>query len=129
MSFEILSSANQNPDQAGRPSPLQVRVYQLVNETLFKNADFYSLFDDDIKVLGADLKKKEQLTIHPGQKNAPQSMILDRKTRFIGVLAAFRDLDNSIPTLLISIDPEDPAPLCLLIEAKSLVLDPGCLKK
>ncbi len=125
MSFAISSSPNQNPDQTGRPSPLEVRIYQLADETLFKNADFYSLFDKDTQVLGRDLKKKEQRMINPGHKSQPVSMILDRKTRFIGVLAAFQDLDNSVATLLVPINPEDPLPLCLRVEEKSLVS--GCL--
>jgi type VI secretion system protein VasD len=126
LSFAISSSPNQNPDQNGRASPLQLRIYQLADDTLFKNADFYSLFDKDTQILGRYLKKKEQMTIQPGQKNQPQPMILDRKTLFIGVLGAFQDLDNAVSTLLIPIDPDEPAPMCLRIEEKSLVIASTC---
>lgn len=126
LTFGLTAVAKLNPDQNGRPSPLVLRVYQLSSDSLFKNADFYSLFDNDTQVLGRDLQKKQQMMIYPGDKKPGANMILDRKTRFIGVLGAFRDLDNAVATLIIPIDPEEPAPLCLRINAKSLVLDNNC---
>lgn len=126
LSFGLVAATNQNPDQNGRPSPLVVRIYQLADETLFNNAQFYHLLDNDSQILGRDLRKKQQMTIFPGDKNSSKPMVLDRKTRFIGVLAAFRDVDNATPTLIVAINPDDPLPLCLHIEEKSLVFKPTC---
>ncbi|NQZ06111.1 MAG: type VI secretion system lipoprotein TssJ [Algicola sp.] len=124
-SFKIISSANQNPDHNGRPSPLVLRVYQLSDETLFKNSDFYDLYDDDIKVLGRSLKHKDEFSIPVGQTST-NNLTIHPQTRFISILGGFQDLDNAKAKLSFTIDPKEPEPLCIRIEEKSLVMGQNC---
>ncbi len=55
----IAASADTNPDDTGRPSPVVVRVYQLKADAAFAGAEFFPLFDDDQKVLGAELISRD----------------------------------------------------------------------
>jgi type VI secretion system protein VasD len=124
-SFKIISSANQNPDHNGRPSPLVLRVYQLSDETLFKNSDFYDLYDDDTKILASSLKHKDEFSIPVGQ-TLINTLIVHPQAKYISILGGFQDLDNATAKLSLTIDPKNPEPLCLRIEEKSLVLDQNC---
>ncbi len=48
-----------NPDRAGRPSPIVVRIYQLKEEGAFNNADYFALMDKEQETLGASLVSRE----------------------------------------------------------------------
>lgn len=124
--LSVFPSAKLNPNHNGRPSPLQLRIYQLSNDTLFKNTDFFQLLDNDTQVLANDLKKKKQMTVYPGQNVNQESIVLDRKTNYIGLLGDFRDSDRAVSTLLIAINPDEPAPLCINIKARALELNRSC---
>jgi type VI secretion system protein VasD len=83
-----------NPDANGRPSPIVVRVYQLKAEDKFSDADFFELFDDDQKVLGADILGREEVTLSPGEDREVEYAV-KRDAKFVGVMAAYRDIRNS----------------------------------
>jgi len=83
-----------NPDANGRPSPIVVRVYQLKADDKFGGADFFALFDDDQKALGGDLLGREEVELAPGEKKELQFAV-KRDAKFVGVLAAYRDIRNS----------------------------------
>lgn len=126
LAFSLTAVAKLNPDQNGRPSPLSVRVYQLSSDALFRNADFYKLLDDDAQVLNRDIQQKQQFMVYPGEQRSRVDIVISRKTRFIGIVGEFRDLDNAAATLLIPINPEEPRPLCLSIHEKALSSNHDC---
>lgn len=90
----LKAEAQINPDATGRPSPVVVRVYQLKTEDKFAAADFFALFDDDQKTLGADLLGREEAELTPGESREMQFAV-SRDAKFVGVMAAFRDIRNS----------------------------------
>jgi len=83
-----------NPDVKGRPSPIVVRVYQLKTSDKYTGADFFALFDDDQKILGADMVGREEVELNPGETREVLFAV-SPDTKFVGVLAAFRDIRNS----------------------------------
>ena len=83
-----------NPDANGRPSPVVVRIYELRSLTIFENADFFSLYEEEAATLGPDLIAHDEMQIRPGQ-GLKYDKALDPATRYLGVIAAFRDLDNA----------------------------------
>ena len=83
-----------NPDANGRPSPVVVRVYELKTLTAFNNADFFALFEKEAETLGGDLVGREEFQLDPGETR-PYQRQLQPDTRFIGVAAAFRDLEHA----------------------------------
>jgi type VI secretion system protein VasD len=90
----LKAEAQINPDATGRPSPIVVRVYQLKSEEKFAAADFFALFDDDQKALGGDLLGREEAELTPGEAREMQFAV-SRDAKFVGVMAAFRDIRNS----------------------------------
>lgn len=83
-----------NPDNAGRPSPIQITLYELRSPTAFQAADYFSLQDDPQAALGEDLIAVQRLMLRPGQEH-----VLQRPgsvdARVLGVVAGYRDLDAS----------------------------------
>ena len=90
----LAAAADVNPDSTGRPSPIVVRIYQLRGDTEFNNADFFTLFEKDKETLGASLIARDEKTLFPGQR-LEIDLPLSADTRFVGALAAYRDLAAS----------------------------------
>lgn len=93
--IRIASSPDLNPDMMGRASPIVVRVYELKSDDIFNNADFFALYDEDVSILGDDMTGRDEMNIPPGE-NVSIEKELDIEARYIGVIAAYRDLDNAI---------------------------------
>ena len=92
LSFVI--DANVNPDASGRPSPIVVRIYELKSVAAFNRADFFSLYEREKEQLGPDLVSRDELPLMPGAK--PQAITTLRSdTRYVGVIAAFRDIERA----------------------------------
>jgi type VI secretion system protein VasD len=90
----IQASPQVNPSASKRPSPLLVRVYELKSAAAFNAADFMSLYQGDQGALGGDLLGKEEFVLAPGEsKTFAKTLAPD--TRFLGVLAAYRDLEHA----------------------------------
>lgn len=83
-----------NPDYKGRPSPVNIIVFQLVSADAFSNADFFSLFEPEAAVLGGDMLAKSQLLLQPGESREWVAEF-SKETRFVGVVAAYRDIENA----------------------------------
>jgi len=83
-----------NPDAQGRPSPLVIKIYQLKAGDKFELADFFALFDQPEAALGADLLAVEDVMMSPGEVR-PYEGEFDPDTRFIGVVAAYRDINQA----------------------------------
>lgn len=90
----VVASAQVNPDIHKRPSPVVVRVFELKSSTLFEQADFVSLFEKDQAVLAGDLVSREEFVLRPGESK-PITKPLSPDTKFVGVMAAFRELERA----------------------------------
>jgi type VI secretion system protein VasD len=90
----LSASADTNPDGSGKPSPVVVRVYQLKGDTAFAAADFFALYDDEMKVLGPELIGRDEFILTPAEKRTVE-MSVSGAARFIGIVAAFRDIRNA----------------------------------
>src|SRR5262245_30235333 len=95
----LVANADTNPDGSGRPSPIVVRVYQLKTDGAFKGADFFALYDDDQKVLGAEMISRDEYVLAPAERKTID-VTVSNDTRFIGALAAFRDRNAESRALL-----------------------------
>jgi type VI secretion system protein VasD len=91
---ELIVSGDVNPDASGRASPVVVRVYQLRNDGEFNGTDFFGLYEKEKETLGASLVSREEYVLAPGE-NRKLDLPLNAETRFIGVVAAFRDIRSS----------------------------------
>ena len=78
----------------GRASPVTVVIYHLKSAEAFMLADFFNLYQADSGVVAADLIKRIDMQVQPGQ-SLELSSEFDPETTHIGILAAFRDIDNA----------------------------------
>lgn len=74
--------------------PVVIRFYELTSVAAFNSTDFFSIFNDYKTVLDGELLNSEEFRLTPGM-NQNFSRTLHINTRYIGVIAAFRDLEHS----------------------------------
>ncbi len=92
----ISTSADMNPDHNGRPSPIVLYFYNLKSDNAFSNAQFFDLYEDSQKTLGGDYISQQEVEIAPGKNIQFNTNILTLDTNYVGILAAYRDLDNAV---------------------------------
>ena len=90
----VIADKNLNPAVDGRASPIVIRIYQLAQAAKFDNSDFFALYENDQVLLAGDLQSRTELEIKPNESYQNQ-LEIKPNTRFVAVLAAFRDLDNA----------------------------------
>ena len=115
----LQASAQINPSVSKRPSPLLVRVYELKSATAFNNADFVSLYQRDAAELGAEMVGREEFTVNPGDSR-PLTKMGAPETRFVGVFAAFRDLDHAKWRGVVAIQPGQKQRIVISAEELSI---------
>lgn len=102
--IEFVVDADSNPDELGVGSPLFVRMYELKSSKMMQRADFIDLYEQDKKILGADMvgdiRKLKRLA--PGE-NRTEQFVLDEKTQFIAIYAEFLDFKGSKFKLVIPV--------------------------
>ena len=83
-----------NVDARNRANPVVVRLYLLKNSAAFDVADFFSLFDKDMEVLGDAVVAHDEIVLKPGETRALDPKVADG-AKVIAVLAAFRDVNRA----------------------------------
>jgi type VI secretion system protein VasD len=107
---EIKVAADLNLDPSGRPSPLLIRLYELKTPSAFGSADFFSLYEKDNAVLGTDLLGREEIIVKPGE-NQLIERTLNEQTRYLGFIAAYRDLDQAVWRSIVPVTPHLITPI------------------
>ena len=92
--YSIKSSAQLNPDNNNRPSPVVVRFYELQSPGMFESAEFFALYSDEAKTLGKTLIARKEVQVWPSE-NRDITEELQPGTRAIGIVAAFRNLSSN----------------------------------
>ena len=107
VSISLTTNTKLNPDAEGRSSPVVLRMYQLTTDKLFREKDFFEIFDEDKASLADSMVSKKELELNPNESRRLQ-LNLKPQTRYIGLMAAFRDLDNAKWQEVIKINPQIP---------------------
>ncbi len=115
----VSTAADVNPDTARRASPLVLRFYELSSRATFEAADFVSLFERDKQVLAGEMLSREEWIMAPGEKR-PWNKNLAPDTRFIGVTAAYREIERANWRLVVPV--KQQATNAITIRADKLVV-------
>lgn len=111
-----------NPDLNGRASPVVVKIYELQSKTIFENQDFFMIYDEADNIFGPDLVSQDTLSLSPSEelsydiKMAPGS-------RYVGIVVAYRDLENSKWREVIEIDHKGYNTYKLIVDKLSIHID------
>jgi len=119
----FVATAEINPDVAGHAVPVVLRYYQLGATGAFEAADYFQLHDKDAALLGQDLLDRQELPLTPG---ATRTVSFEAKpgTKAIGVVAAYRDIDNATWRVDAPITTGQKANLTIAIEKLKLTIAP-----
>ena len=94
LDMQVTATADVNPDNQGRPSPIILHILELSSTEQFNRLDYMSLTQPSGAALGADMLGKNQLVLQPGASQAVP-MELNPQTTTIGLVAGYRDIDNA----------------------------------
>ncbi|CAB3669357.1 type VI secretion system lipoprotein TssJ [Achromobacter pestifer] len=100
--IELRADPKVNVNAGGRPSPVQVTIYELKSASIFESRDFFTLQDDAHAALGAELLNVDQVILRPGEAKVLRYPG-NPEARVVGVVAAYRDLEQSKWRLLVSL--------------------------
>ena len=91
----IIASSKLNPNSEKRPSPLLLSFYELKTALPFKSLNFYQLSQGNHKHLGSSLLDINEIEIRPGETRSYKQK-LNENTRYLGIVAAYQNLDSSL---------------------------------
>ena len=118
----VHTSSDLNPDQNGRPSPVVVRLYSLVSPSIFENADFIALYQNDRTVLGADFLRKEEKDFQPSERFEVQ-LDFSEQANFIGFMVAYQDIEQANWRLVLPLKRGKHNYINIELTADSVLLD------
>ncbi|HRL20538.1 type VI secretion system lipoprotein TssJ [Alcaligenes sp. SDU_A2] len=100
--YDMVLTADEqlNPDATGRPSPIQVLVFELRSGSAFEATDFFALQSDPQGALQGDVLNVEQIVLRPGQTHRLRRPG-DLQAGAVGVVAGYRQLDASVWRVLL----------------------------
>lgn len=113
------ASPNLNPNSEGRPSPIVMRFYELSSADAFETSDFFTLYDNEMPTLGKFILFREEMTINPGQLKTFKREAKP-ETRYIGVIAAYRDLDNARWRGILEVKPHEKTKIMIHLGSLSV---------
>ena len=83
-----------NPDIRGNPSPLLLTLLALRSSVGFNQASYRQLQNNSVSALNNNLIDKQSIELRPGEtQKMTQSITSD--TRYIGLIAAYRNIDQA----------------------------------
>jgi len=90
----ITATPQVNPNSAGRPSPIHVRIFQLKEDGAFMGADFWTLVDKEQATLGESLVQRLEYDLVPGESRE-FPLKISPEARVLAVMAEFADYRNA----------------------------------
>ncbi|MGQ8776526.1 type VI secretion system lipoprotein TssJ [Serratia sp. NA_112.1] len=94
MFLTLQSSDDINPNEKGRPNPVQVTLYQLKQSDIFIMSDYFALQNMDGADFSSSVDKVESYILAPGEKREVTLNIKDGMNA-IGVVTAYRDITKA----------------------------------
>jgi type VI secretion system protein VasD len=122
--LSIKASADVNPNPAGTPVSVAVRLYSLIARGRFSSADAYALMDRESTTLGDETAGSEEVVVRPGES---RKLTLSPKpgVRFLGAVVLFRDIDRAQWRAIAPIATTGLTRLTLAIDRNKAVLEPA----
>ena len=119
--MRIVAGGDVNPDDNGRPSPVVVRVVELKSPAVFESSEFFALYQDEAQTLGSDLVATEEFEFKPGDVQ-DMKFALKPESNYVGILAAYRQLDKVNWRLVLPLTLKDKNQLTVLLNRRGIEL-------
>ncbi len=124
LDLNLAASDGLNPDLHGRPSPIVLRLLELRHPVAFENADFFGLYQRPKETLAPDLAAQEELELRPGERR-DLKLSVQPGSRYLGVLAAYRDLPDSEWRYVFPLDERARNRIALALGARGIEPQPA----
>ncbi len=119
LDLTLNGSEQLNPDLNGRPSPIVLRLIELKHPVSFETADFFSLYQRPKEILSPDMVVLEELELRPGERRE-MKLSVQPGSRYVGVLAAYRDLPESNWRVVIPLQEKQRNSSVLTLDAQGI---------
>ncbi len=126
LELQLTASDQLNPDINGRPSPVVLRLLALKNPVTFETVDFFGLYSRAKDLLAPDLGAIEELELRPGETRLLK-LHVDSGIRYVGVLAAYRDLPETKWRYVITLEPGSTTVVQLALDPTGVTAIPSAL--
>lgn len=90
----LIAEADVNPDIDDRPSPVHVKILHLSSRATFDNLGFEQIYYHADTLLRGELIVEESFLLQPNE-TIEQKLLVDKGTKFVAIVAAFRDIENA----------------------------------
>lgn len=110
-----------NPDPAGNPAPIFIRLYELTTDTKFKLASFDQLYDKEPALLGQELQGLQEFFLVPGGSEEMTRTLKDG-SKFVAVLAAYRDIPNATWRAVKPVEQEEETELVITVSRSAVTI-------
>ena len=114
LTLTVIGGRDQNPDPAGQPAPVAVRVFQLSEPAKFERSDVFALTEREQQTLGSDDHGSEEIVLRPGETQTLKRA-LKTDVQFVGVAVLFRDIDRSHWRAVAQVSASGPSRLTLMV--------------
>ncbi|HIF9340790.1 TPA: type VI secretion system lipoprotein TssJ [Photobacterium damselae] len=95
ITLSMVATDTINPNNNGDASPVELKVFELEDDSMFMSASYDQLLDDYKKALKSNYVDDYDYVLLPGQFKFIDPIKLDEDTRYIGVMAFFADPEQS----------------------------------
>ena len=102
-------------------APVQVKVYYLSSAANFNAGDFFALFNEPQATLGADLMQVDTYLLQAGETKM-DAKSFDLAPAAVGVIAAFRSVDQPGWRASKPLAPNAPNPVVVTISGQSVAI-------
>ncbi|CDL87582.1 type VI secretion system lipoprotein TssJ [Xenorhabdus cabanillasii] len=92
----LLAEPDINPNESGEPAPVEMNLVYLSEDSRFLAADYDQLESDKLeKALGKNYIDHQDYTLLPGQYKPLETITLEKKNRYIGVIVHYAGVNQS----------------------------------
>ncbi|WP_198581698.1 type VI secretion system lipoprotein TssJ [Pseudomonas simiae] len=114
LTLTLQASLDTNRNLYGRPSPVRVQVFQLLDRRTFEQASLAQLSTAAEQTLRGDWLGQEMIVLRPGERYR-YHFIPEPRMRYIGVIAEYRDIDQARWRVITLLDQRKTPVLSVLI--------------
>lgn len=127
MTFSLATTNDVNSTgNNGRGAPIQIKVFELEDDSMLKAADYEELSTDYKDALQSNYVNDYDYVLAPGSFKYIAPMQLDEDTRYIGVMAKYADPNSTQWKKVIKVKPRGHEyHLLVLMQAKEVILQEG----
>lgn len=96
MSMMLYADENANLNEMNEPSPIMVVIVQMTSDLKLVTSSYESLTGDIKSALGNSYLKHEEYLVTPDSFTNVEEFSLEKGTKYIGIIASYRSIDNAV---------------------------------